>query len=43
VMPLGLRLASRGKIPPLFLHPVPKVEEIATIYDTLKVPTGAHA
>jgi succinate dehydrogenase / fumarate reductase iron-sulfur subunit len=41
VMPLGLRLASRGKIPPLFLKPVPKVDEIRAIYDTLNVPVGA--
>ncbi len=41
VMPLGIRLASRGKIPPLFLKPVPKVDEIRTIFETLDVPVGA--
>jgi len=41
VMPLGLRMASHGKIPPLFLRPVPKVDEIRTIFNTLEVPTHA--
>ena len=41
VMPLGLRLAKRGKIPPLFLKPVPKVDEIRTVFETLNVPVGA--
>ncbi len=40
VMPLGLRMASRGKIPPLFMHPVDKVGEIRTIFETLGVPVG---
>ncbi len=40
VMPLGLRLASRGKIPPLFMHPVEKVAEIRTIFDSMEVPVG---
>ncbi len=38
VMPLGIRLASKGKIPPLFLKPVEKINEIRTIYETLEVP-----
>jgi len=41
IIPFGLRLASRGKIPPLFLKPVPKVEEIRTVFETLNVPVGA--
>jgi heterodisulfide reductase subunit C len=41
VMPLGLRLASRGKVPPLFMKPVPKVDEIRTVFEELAVPVGA--
>jgi succinate dehydrogenase / fumarate reductase iron-sulfur subunit len=41
VAPLGLRLAMAGKIPPMFLKPVPKVNEIAMIFDTLEVPVLA--
>ena len=40
VMPLGLRMAAKGKIPPLIMHPVPKVEEIRTIFDAMEVPVG---
>jgi succinate dehydrogenase / fumarate reductase iron-sulfur subunit len=40
IMPLGLRMAAKGKVPPLFLHPVDKVAEIRTIYETLEVPVG---
>ncbi len=40
-MPLGLRLASKGKIPPLFMHPVEKVAEIRTIFESMEVPVGA--
>jgi succinate dehydrogenase / fumarate reductase iron-sulfur subunit len=40
VMPLGLRMASKGKIPPLFMHPVQKVEEIRTIFDSMEVPVA---
>jgi succinate dehydrogenase / fumarate reductase iron-sulfur subunit len=40
VMPLGLRMASKGKIPPLFMHPVQKVEEIRTIFEAMEVPVG---
>ena len=39
VAPLGIRLAMAGKIPPLFLKPVPKVDEIRTIFETLEAPT----
>ncbi len=39
VAPLGIRLALAGKIPPLFLKPVPKVDEIRTIFETLEAPT----
>ena len=38
VAPFGMRLALAGKIPPLFLKPVPKVDEIKTIFDTLEAP-----
>ena len=41
VAPFGLRLAMAGKIPPMFLKPVPKVNEIAMIFDTLEVPVLA--
>jgi succinate dehydrogenase / fumarate reductase iron-sulfur subunit len=41
VAPFGLRLAMAGKIPPLFLKPVPKVNEIAMIFDTLEAPVLA--
>jgi succinate dehydrogenase / fumarate reductase iron-sulfur subunit len=41
IIPFGLRLASRGKIPPLFIKPVPKVDEIRTVFETLNVPVGA--
>ncbi len=40
VMPLGLRLASKGKIPPLFMHPVEKVAEIRTIFESMEVPVA---
>jgi succinate dehydrogenase / fumarate reductase iron-sulfur subunit len=40
VMPLGLRMAAKGKIPPLFMHPVGKVEEIRTIFESMEVPVG---
>jgi succinate dehydrogenase / fumarate reductase iron-sulfur subunit len=38
VAPFGIRLALAGKIPPLFLKPVPKVDEIQTIFNTLEAP-----
>jgi succinate dehydrogenase / fumarate reductase iron-sulfur subunit len=41
VAPFGLRLAMAGKIPPMFLKPVPKVNEIALIFDTLEAPVLA--
>jgi succinate dehydrogenase / fumarate reductase iron-sulfur subunit len=40
IMPLGLRMASKGKIPPLFMHPVEKVAEIRTIFEAMEVPVG---
>jgi len=40
VAKLGTRMAARGKIPPLVLHPVPKVDEIRTIFDALEVRTA---
>jgi succinate dehydrogenase / fumarate reductase iron-sulfur subunit len=40
VMPLGLRMASKGKVPPLFMHPVEKVDEIRSIFDAMGVPVG---
>ncbi len=41
IAPFGLRLALAGKIPPLFLKPVPKVDEIKTIFDALEAPVLA--
>jgi succinate dehydrogenase / fumarate reductase, iron-sulfur subunit len=41
VTPFGLRLAMAGKMPPIFLKPVPKVDEIALIFDTLEAPVHA--
>ncbi len=38
VAPLGLRMASKGKLPPPFLKPIPKVDEVRTIFDALEVP-----
>jgi succinate dehydrogenase / fumarate reductase iron-sulfur subunit len=38
VAPFGIRLALAGKLPPMFLKPVPKVDEIRTIFDTLEAP-----
>ena len=40
IMPLGLRMASKGKIPPLFMHPVEKVDEIRTIFESMGVPVA---
>jgi len=40
VMPLGLRMAAKGKVPPLIIHPVEKVAEIRTIFETMEVPVG---
>jgi succinate dehydrogenase / fumarate reductase iron-sulfur subunit len=40
IMPLGLRMASKGKIPPLFMHPVDKIDEIRTIFETMGVPVA---
>jgi len=39
VAPLGLRMASKGKLPPIFLRPIPKVDEVRTIFESLEVPT----
>jgi len=41
VAPFGLRLAMAGKMPPMFLKPVPKVDEIKLIFDTLEAPVQA--
>ena len=38
VAPLGARMALKGKLPPPFLKPVPKVDEIRTIFDALEAP-----
>jgi succinate dehydrogenase / fumarate reductase, iron-sulfur subunit len=40
VAPLGLRMAARGKMPPPFLRPIPKVDEVRTIFDSLEVPVS---
>ncbi len=38
VAPLGLRMAVKGKLPPPFLKPIPKIDEVRTIFDALEVP-----
>jgi succinate dehydrogenase / fumarate reductase, iron-sulfur subunit len=38
VAPLGLRMLYKGKMPPPFLKPIPKVDEVRTIFDALEVP-----
>jgi succinate dehydrogenase / fumarate reductase iron-sulfur subunit len=40
IAPLGLRMAIKGKVPPLIVHPVDKVSEIRTIFDAMEVPVG---
>jgi len=40
IMPLGLRMAAKGKIPPLIMHPVDKVDEIRTIFNAMEVPVA---
>ncbi|MDQ2872969.1 MAG: 4Fe-4S dicluster domain-containing protein, partial [Candidatus Eremiobacteraeota bacterium] len=40
VAPLGLRMASKGKLPPPFLKPIPKVDEVRTIFEALEVPVS---
>jgi len=41
IMPLGLRMASKGKIPPLIMHPLDKVDEIRTIFEAMEVPVAS--
>jgi succinate dehydrogenase / fumarate reductase iron-sulfur subunit len=41
VAPFGIRLALAGKMPPVFLKPVDKVDEIKLIFDTLEAPVQA--
>ena len=41
IMPLGLRMAAKGKIPPLIMHPVDKVAEIRTIFEAMEVPVAS--
>jgi|SRR5579872_150936 len=38
VAPLGIRMALKGKLPPPFLKPVPQVDEIRQIFDTMEAP-----
>jgi hypothetical protein len=40
VAPLGARMALHGKMPPLFLKPIPKVDEVRTIFESLEVPVA---
>jgi hypothetical protein len=40
VAPLGLRMAAKGKMPPPFVKPIPKVDEVRTIFDALEVPVS---
>jgi len=34
-------MASKGKVPPLFMHPVQKVDEIRTIFEAMEVPIAS--
>jgi succinate dehydrogenase / fumarate reductase iron-sulfur subunit len=36
--PMLIRMVKAGKLPPFFLKPVPKVDEIRTIFNTLEAP-----
>ena len=38
--PQGMRMALKGKLPPLFVKPIPKVDEVKTIFDSLEVPVN---
>ena len=40
VMPQGLRMAWKGKAPPPFIKPIPKVDEVRTIFEALEVPVS---
>jgi succinate dehydrogenase / fumarate reductase iron-sulfur subunit len=40
VAPLGLRMAAKGKLPPPFIKPIPKIDEVRTIFDSLEVPVS---
>jgi hypothetical protein len=33
-------MAYKGKLPPVFLKPIPKVDEVRTIFDALEVPVA---
>jgi succinate dehydrogenase / fumarate reductase iron-sulfur subunit len=38
IAPLGLRMAAKGKLPPPFIKPIPKIDEVRTIFESLEVP-----
>jgi succinate dehydrogenase / fumarate reductase iron-sulfur subunit len=40
IVPLGLRMGIKGKVPPLIVHPVDRVEEIRTIFNAMEVPVA---
>jgi succinate dehydrogenase / fumarate reductase iron-sulfur subunit len=40
IMPLGLRMAAKGKIPPLIMHPIEKVAEVRAIFEAMEVPVA---
>jgi hypothetical protein len=40
IMPLGLRMAAKGKIPPLIMHPIEKVNEVRAIFEAMEVPVA---
>jgi succinate dehydrogenase / fumarate reductase iron-sulfur subunit len=40
VAPQALRMAARGKLPPPFLKPIPRVDEVRTIFNELEVPVS---
>jgi len=37
---LGMRMALKGKMPPPFIKPIPKVDEVRTIFESLEVPVS---
>ncbi len=38
VTPLALRMVAKGKQPPPFVKPIPKVDEVRSIFEALEVP-----
>ena len=40
IVPLGLRMGIKGKVPPLIVHPVDRVDEVRTIFNAMEVPVA---